>query len=244
MRPKEVVLVSGASRGLGWAVVERFLGHEGVAVAAFARRSSEEVKEALARHGDRLHFAEIDVTDGEATGQLVRAVMDRFGRLDVLVNNAAVGTEGLLAGMAPQALVDGVNVNVTGALLLARHAVRRMLRQGSGNIINVASLAAFTAFRGLSVYAATKAAMVSFTNTLAREVGPQGIRVNCVAPGYLRTEMTAGLDASHLEAIRKRTPLKRLGEVGEVVDVIEFLASERSRFMTGQTLIVDGGLSC
>jgi 3-oxoacyl-[acyl-carrier protein] reductase len=213
-------------------------------VAAFARRSSEEVKAALERHGDRLYFAEVDVTDGEATGQVVRAVVERFGRLDVLVNNAAVGTEGLLGGMAPQVLIDGVNVNVTGALLLARHAVRRMLRQGSGNIINVASLAAFTAFRGLSVYAATKAALVGFTNTLAREVGPQGIRVNCVAPGYLRTEMTAGLDADHLEAIRKRTPLKRLGEVAEVVDVIEFLASERSRFMTGQTLIVDGGLSC
>ena len=244
MKPAEVVLVSGASRGLGWAVVERFLGRENVAVAAFARRSSEEVKAALERHGDRLYFAEVDVTDGEATGQVVRTVVERFGRLDVLVNNAAVGTEGLLGGMAPQTLIDGVNVNVTGALLLARHALRRMLRQRSGNIINVASLAAFTAFRGLSVYAATKAALVSFTNTLAREVGPQGIRVNCVAPGYLRTEMTAGLEADHLEGIRKRTPLKRLGEVAEVVDVIEFLASERSRFMTGQTLIVDGGLSC
>jgi 3-oxoacyl-[acyl-carrier protein] reductase len=166
-----------------------------------------------------------------------------FGRLDVLVNNAGVARDGVLGTLQDDAIDSMVDVNLKGTIYLTRVAVRRMLRQHSGAVINISSIVGLSGYRGLSVYGATKAALDGFTRGLARELGPVGITVNSIAPGYLRTEMSHGLDEDQLGQIVRRTPAGRLGKLADVASAAVFLASPGARFITGHTLVVDGGLT-
>lgn len=239
-----VVLVSGGSRGLGAALVQAFLD-EGHRVATFSRSATDRTRDWSADPAvrDRFHFVEVDATDRDGTRALLGAVTERFGAVEILVNNAGVAIDGLLPLMRDEDIDTLVDVDLTATILLTKRVLRPMLLCDWGRIITISSVVGLSGYRGLSVYGATKAALDGFTRGLAREVGVRGITVNSVAPGYLRTEMTHGLDEEQMRQIVRRTPVGRLGEVEDVAAMVLFLASERAGFITGQTLVVDGGIT-
>ena len=238
------VLVTGASRGLGLGIARK-LTAVGYRVIAVARQKSKQITEAIAEaergnHGP-LHFAAFDLGQvGEIAG-LVRSVRKEFGPLYGLVNNAAVGHDGALAVMHNAQIEHLVRLNTLSPLVLTKYVVRSMMSEGAGRIVNVASIIGFTGYSGLSAYAATKASMIGFTRSLAREVGRLGINVNAVAPGFLDTEMTHGLAGEKRQRVVRRSALRRLAEVEDVANAVEFLLGDGGRNISGTVLTVDAG---
>ena len=241
----DVVLVSGGSRGLGAELCRQFLA-AGYRVATFSRTASPFVEQLAGEPGSdqRFLFRRVDLTDRAACVRLVGEIEERFGPIRVLINNAGIAKDGLLAELHPEYIDQVIATNLTGAIQLTRIVVQSMLRLDWGRIINISSITSSTAFRGLTVYGATKAALEAFGRTLARELGAQGITVNAIAPGYLRTDMSGVLDEDALTRLARRTPVGRLGEAAEVAPLALYLASRRADFITGQTLVIDGGLTC
>jgi 3-oxoacyl-[acyl-carrier protein] reductase len=240
-----VAIVSGGSRGLGRSTVEA-LANEGYAVATFSRSSSEFIEERRRADPDARQFLweQVDGSDPAALRSFVKGVTKRFGRIDVLVNNAAIAMEGVLALAHEADVHKTIAVNLEGTIHLAQACSRVMLGQRSGVIINVSSIVGMRGYAGLAVYSATKGAMDAFTRSMARELGPRGIRVNSVAPGYLETELSSSLDHDQKQQIVRRTPLGRLGSLEDVSSAITFLVSPAAKFITGVTLVVDGGITC
>jgi 3-oxoacyl-[acyl-carrier protein] reductase len=238
----EHVIVSGGSRGLGQALVEGLLA-AGYAVSTFSRRASEFTD---GRQDDeRFYFQVADVSDRQQLDDLVANACQRFGRPFGLINCAGVALDGVLAVMPDDQIDQLMSINLAGTLHLTRRVVRQMLLgTGGGAIINISSIIGLRGYRGLSAYAATKAGMDGITRSLARELGKRRIRVNSIAPGYLATEMTHGLDATQRQQIVNRTPLGRLGTPSDVVGPVLFLLSDQGSFITGQVLVVDGGITC
>lgn len=238
------VIVTGGSRGLGAAIVEGFLA-EGDRVATCSRSATDQIQKWSTdpRSADRFMFSSVDIRDRPACASFVSDVVDAFGGVDVLVNNAGVARASVLALARDEDVDEVIDLNLKGTFEITRLVVRRMLPRGAGRIINISSIVGLTGYRGLGVYGATKAALDGFTRAMAREVGSRGITVNSVAPGYLRTEMSHGLDESQLEQIVRRTPAGRLGEPADVVRAVQFLASPDAAFVTGHVLVVDGGLT-
>lgn len=214
-------------------------GHD---VASFSRNATEDVRE-IEKGFPSFYFQQIDAARIDALVDFVAKARDRFGRLDALINNAGIAHDTVLALMHDDAIQQMLDINLRSAIILAREASRVMLLQQSGSIVNIASIIANRGFSGLSVYAATKAGLIGMTHSLARELGPRGIRVNAIAPGYLETDMSGTLDENQRQQIVRRTPLGRLGTVQDVVPVVEFLISPGSAFITGQVMTVDGGAS-
>jgi 3-oxoacyl-[acyl-carrier protein] reductase len=184
------------------------------------------------------------MADADSLSRVVAGVEKELGPIDALINNAGIAYDGVLAGMPPESIEKLIQVNLTGALLLTRLVVRRMLLRGSGNIINVSSIIGLRGYSGLAAYSATKGGLDGMTRALARELGSRQIRVNSIAPGYLETEMTHSLSDFQRDQVIRRTPLGRLGVPADVVGVVLFLLSPASSYMTGQTLVVDGGVTC
>jgi 3-oxoacyl-[acyl-carrier protein] reductase len=241
-----VALVSGGSRGLGEAIVADLLD-AGYAVASFSRHESPFVRDRRRADpaGDRFLFDIVDGRDVAAVRAFVGRVMSRFGRVDVLINNAAAAAEGTLPLLHADVVHDMIALNLEGAIALTQACVRAMLVGNRGGIIvNVSSIVGSRGYRGLSVYSATKAALDGLSRSLARELGPRQIRVNSIAPGFLDTDMSAPLDDAERHQIVRRTPLGRLGRTQDVLGVVRFLLSPAGAFITGQTLIVDGGITC
>jgi 3-oxoacyl-[acyl-carrier protein] reductase len=236
------VLVSGGSRGLGRSLVEALLA-DGYAVSTFSR-SETEFTRGLAR-GARCFFDRADAADPDALAGFVAAAVRCLGPPFGLVNCAGQAVEGVLPTMAPERIDGVLATNLAGAIHLTRAVLRRMLvGQAGGSIVNISSIIGQRGYSGLAAYAATKGGLDAMTRALARELGPRGIRVNSVAPGYLETEMTHGLDDAQRRQIVRRTPLARLGRPEDVVGAVRFLLSDASRFVTGQVLTVDGGITC
>ncbi|MCL5097697.1 MAG: SDR family oxidoreductase [Candidatus Omnitrophica bacterium] len=233
------VLVTGGSRGLGLAICERLLV-EGWQVIATSRTASIELNDLRARFEGRLEFVSADFTQPQAIGELTQAARILDG-LDGLVANAAIGTEGLLTLLSEKDLRRCLEVNLISPMLLAREVIKGMLARG-GSLVFISSIAAQVGFKGLTAYAAAKGGLVSFSRSLAREYGERGIRSNCVLPGYLETDMTAGLDSETRQKITRRTALKRLGKAEEVVGAVSFLLSDEARYVTGTEIVVDGGM--
>jgi 3-oxoacyl-[acyl-carrier protein] reductase len=236
------LIISGASRGLGLGIARK-LTSAGFRVIALARRPTGELDAAMQEAGDALKFWPFDLADIARIGALVLAIRKEFGPLYGLVNNAAIGTSGVLASMRVADIERTVQLNTVSPLVLTKHVVRAMMASGEkgGRIVNISSIVSTTGFSGLSVYGATKSALIGFTKSLAREVGPLGITVNAVAPGFVDTAMTEGLDDAQRGQITRRSPLHRLAETDDVADAVAFLVSEAARNITGTVLTVDAG---
>ena len=238
------VLVTGASRGLGLAIARK-LSSVGYRVIAVARSKSKEITEAIAEaksgHQAPLHFAPFDLGEIEQIPELVKTLRREFGPLYGLVNNAAVGHDGALAMMHNAKIEQLVRLNTLSPIVLTKYVVRSMMSEGIGRIVNVASIIGFTGYSGLSAYAATKASMIGFTRSLAREVGRLGINVNAVAPGFLDTDMTHGLAGEQRERVLRRSSLRRLADVDDVANAVEFLMGDGARSISGTVLTVDAG---
>jgi 3-oxoacyl-[acyl-carrier protein] reductase len=238
------VLVTGGSRGIGLAVGKK-LALDGYCVVALARAEGAEFKPAMdavaAAGAGELLFEPFDLAEVDAIPELARRLKRRVGTFYGLVNNAGLGTDGLLANMHASQIETLVRVNTVAPIVLTKHIVRAMMAAGEGRIVNMASVVASTGYSGLSVYAATKASMIGFTKSLAREVGRMGITVNAVAPGFLDTELTKGLGDDGREQVVRRSALRRLAEVEDVAAAVAYLMGEGGRNVTGSVLTVDAG---
>jgi 3-oxoacyl-[acyl-carrier protein] reductase len=219
-----VTIISGGSRGLGRALVEQALSR-GDRVATFSRVPGPFVESLLADPvtRDRIYWESVDASNAEAAAGFAMAVMHRFGRIDTLINNAGVGIEGLLTTMSRASIASGIAINLSSVIALTQASVKCMLVGGSGCIINVSSVNGLRGHKGLAVYSATKAALVGFTISLAREVGAQGIRVNAIAPGFFESEMVSHMSDGQRERIMRRTPLRRLCTIDDLVRTVIFL---------------------
>jgi len=235
------VMISGGSRGLGAVLVEAALG-AGYRVSTFSRTPTDRTSANEPR--ESYFYQRADAADRESLRRFVVAAEARHGSVWGLVNCAGVAVDGVLAAMREEDIDRVLAVNLAGTLFLSRLVLRRMLLgSAGGSIVNISSIIGIRGYAGLTAYAATKGGLDAMTRALAREVGSRGIRVNSVAPGYLETEMTHGLNDPQREQIVRRTPLGRLGTPADVVGPVLFLLSDASRYVTGQVLVVDGGIT-
>ncbi|MCA1547841.1 SDR family NAD(P)-dependent oxidoreductase [Bradyrhizobium sp. BRP19] len=234
------VLVTGGSRGIGLAIGKRLVA-AGFNVIAAARRESEELKAAIAAADGRLHFRACDLAVIDAIPAFAKLVRGEFGPIYGLVNNAGLGTEGLLATMHNSEIEALVQLNVLSPIILTKYVARQMMADGTGRIINISSIIATTGYNGLSVYGATKAAATGFTRSLAREVGKLGITVNAIAPGFIDTELTHNLSEEGRKRIAGRSALRRLPETDDVARMVEYLLGEGGRNVTGTVFTIDAG---
>ena len=239
------VLVTGGSRGIGLAIAQR-LASSGYNVIAVARRESDDLRKAIGaatgQDSGRIHFRTFDLSEIDGIPAFVKGLRDEFGAIYGLVNNAGLGTEGLLATMHNSEIEALTRLNVLSPIILTKYVVRHMMADGAGGrVINMSSIIASTGYNGLSVYGATKAAATGFTRSLAREVGKLGITVNAIAPGFIDTELTHSLGPEQRQRIAGRSALRRLPETDDVASMVEYLLSEGGRNITGTVLTVDAG---
>ena len=238
------VIVTGASRGLGLGIARRLKG-AGYRVIAVSRKETSQLTAAM-QEAERdcsgsIHFVPFDLAEVENIPELARKLRKEFGPIYGLVNNAGVGFDGALALMRNTQIEQLVRLNVLSPIVLTKYVVRSMIADGGGRIVNIASIVGFTGYRGLSVYGATKASMLGFARSLAREVGPMGVNVNSVAPGFVDTEMTQTLSAEKRLQIVRRSALRRFTGLEDVADAVEFLLGDKAKSITGTCLTVDAG---
>jgi 3-oxoacyl-[acyl-carrier protein] reductase len=234
------VIVTGGSRGLGLGIT-RQLAASGYHAIAVARKQSPELTDAIAAAPESIHFVPFDLSDIEGISCLVKTVRKDFGPIYGLVNNAGIGPEGTLAMMPVSEIEQVVRVNTLAPVVLTKFVVRGMLADGGGRIVNIASVVGSNGFSGLAAYGATKASLIGFTRSLAREVGKLGITVNAVAPGFIDTDMTQSLSAEARDKIIRRSALRRMAEVDDVANAVEYLLSAKAKNITGTVITVDAG---
>lgn len=238
--PEKLILVTGGTRGLGLTIA-RCLAAENYRVLAAGRRLSGELEALVARSEGTVVYESLDLAEPAALHAFVSRIVKMHGPLYGLINNAAIAHEGVLATMHDSQIGDVVRVNVTGTMILTKYALRSMLVAKCGRVVNIASIIGSTGFSGLSVYAASKAALLGFTRSLAREVGRSGITVNAVSPGYMQTDMTAGLSEERLATIQRRSPLRSLATPDDVAAGVVYLLSPGAARVTGTELVIDAG---
>jgi 3-oxoacyl-[acyl-carrier protein] reductase len=239
-----VAVITGGTRGIGLAVAKRLAGdgydvlltYRGDAAAAAA------AKDGLAGSGRQVEVIAADISTADGAGRAIEAAMQSLGRLDVLVNNAGITRDTLLMRMSDDDWDAVLTTNLKGAFLTSKAAIRPMLRQRSGRIVNITSVIGQVGNAGQANYAAAKAGLIGFTKSLAKEVGSRGITVNAIAPGFIDTRLTAALPDEMKTMLLERTPLNRLGTPEDVAGAVAFLVGPDASFITGHTLTVDGGL--
>ncbi|MFE3187048.1 SDR family NAD(P)-dependent oxidoreductase [Streptomyces violascens] len=243
-RHDKVAVVSGGSRGLGRLLVERLLA-DGWRVGTFSRGVNEFITKTAESHPEAFFWEAANLGDPDTMTGFTRAVQNRFGRIDLLVNSAGVLHQELFLTTRPDRIRSLVTDNLISPMTLAHACARAMSRGGvGGQIVNVSSINAIRGYRGVSAYAGAKAGLDGFTRSLARELGPLNIRVNSIVPGFFDSDMTSEVTSTNRDRIKRRTPLGRLGDAAEVVDAVVFLISPQASFITGQSLVIDGGITC
>jgi 3-oxoacyl-[acyl-carrier protein] reductase len=241
MNSAKSVLVTGATRGLGLAITER-LKSDGYTIVATGRKNSQTLQAVISNDSPgRVLFYEFDLLNNSKIREFVKQITSEVGALYGLVNYAAIGHDGILATMHKSKIEELLNVNILSPILLTKYVSRSMLLHGTGRIVNVSSIIASTGFTGLSVYGASKSALIGFTRSLARELGKANITVNAVLPGFMDTDMTKTLNRAKLETIKRRSPLGRLTSVTDVANMVSFLMGSESQSITGTTISVDAG---
>ena len=239
-----VALVTGASRGLGRAIAVR-LAASGAKVAVNYLSSDEDahsVAGEIERQGGKAMLVKADIADSAAVKAMTREIIENWEKIDILVNNAGIVRDNLLPRMPDEAWDEVINTNLRGAYLCTKLALRSMMEQYWGRIINITSLAGLIGNPGQANYSAAKGGLIAFTKSVAREVGSRNITVNAIAPGFITTDMTDKLPQEAKEAILSRIPLKRYGTPDDVAELATFLASERASYITAQVICIDGGV--
>jgi 3-oxoacyl-[acyl-carrier protein] reductase len=238
------VIVTGGSRGLGLGIARKLIG-AGYRVLAVARSENSEMQAAIQEaelvNPGSFQFAPFDLGNIEGIPELVKSLRKKFGAVYGLVNNAGMSFDGSLALMPTSQIEQLVRVNTVSPMVLTKFVVRSMLADGGGRIVSLSSITASTGYSGLSVYSATKASLVGFSRSLAREAGRMGITVNCIAPGFISTDMTQGIPDEQKQQIERRSALKRMADVDDVANAVEFLLSDKAKNITGTVLTVDAG---
>ena len=245
MLDKKVALVTGASRGIGASIAKKLASDGSFVIVNFngsKERADGVVEEIKAAGGDAVAM-QCDVSDFEACGAFITEIVKTYGRLDILVNNAGITKDGLFMKMSEADFDSVINTNLKGAFNTIRHASRQFLKQKSGRIINISSVSGLLGNAGQANYAASKAGVIGLTRSVARELASRQITVNAVAPGFVGTEMIEAMTDSAKEAMTGMIPFGRIGEPEEIAETVAFLASDGARYITGQVIAVDGGMS-
>lgn len=240
---EKTAIVTGGSRGIGRAIALR-LAEQGAAVVLCGRSlpALEAVTDEIESQGGKALAVQCDVASDTDVKQLVDATIQAFGRVDILVNNAGITRDTLLMRMTDDDWDAVMDINLKGMFRCTKAVLRPMLRQRAGRIINISSVVGLMGNAGQANYAAAKAAVLGFTKSTAREVAPRGLTVNAVAPGYIETDMTDALDSNQKEQLLTGIPLARMGQPEDIANAVAFLASDEAAYITGQCLVVDGGL--
>ena len=241
----KTALITGASRGIGRAIAIR-LANEGARVAInFSSNvdKAEEVKQIIESNGGEAMLLQGNVADFAAVGEMIKRIVDAWGSLDVLVNNAGITRDNLLIRMKPEDFDVVIDTNLKGVFNCTKAVSRQMIKQRGGRIINMSSIVAINGNAGQTNYAAAKAGIIGFTKSAARELAPRGITVNAIAPGFIDTDMTAAMPEDIKHATVEKIPLGRIGAAEDIANAVAFLASEQASYITGQVLCIDGGLS-
>lgn len=239
----KIAIITGAGSGIG-KVTALLFAEEGakVVVADIIEKGGKETVEEIRNKGGDAFFFKLDVTNREQSKQLAKEIMEKYGRIDILINNAGITQDALVTKMAEEQWDKVINVNLKGVFNCIQAVTEAMINQGNGVIINTASIVGIFGNIGQTNYAATKAGVIGLTKSLAKELGKKGIRVNAVAPGFIMTPMTSNVPEKLLELFKERTPLHKLGEAKDVAYAYLYLSSDESKFVNGAVLCVDGGL--
>ena len=240
----KVAVVTGASRGIGKAIAVKLASKGATVVINYngSRERAEEVKNEVESAGGKAVIIQCNVADFDACKEFIETVIKEQGRIDILVNNAGITKDGLLMKMSEEDFDKVLDTNLKGTFHTIRAALRQMIRQRSGRIINMASVVGVSGNAGQANYAASKAGVIGLTKTAAREVASRGITVNAIAPGFIETEMTDVLSEDVKENLLGSIPLKRMGQTKDIAETVAFLASDKAAYITGQTISVDGGM--
>ncbi|MBM7646965.1 3-oxoacyl-[acyl-carrier protein] reductase [Scopulibacillus daqui] len=238
---KKVILITGGARGIGRKTAEMFL-EEGANVIICDRDLPTELDQVIKMNRDSVKFFNVDVTNTEQVNGMVQQAVDTYGRIDVLINNAGITSDGFLTKMNDNDWEKVIAVNLTGVFKCTKAVVPQMMAQGSGVILNASSVVGLYGNIGQTNYAATKAGVIGLTKSWAKEFGPKGIRVNAVAPGFIETNMTSKVPEKILNLMKEKTPLKKLGKPEDIASAYLFLASDEANYINGSILSVDGGL--
>lgn len=244
MEEKKVVLITGGTRGIGSEIAKKFAKEGCNLVLNYVSDSTdvEKIKSEFDEYGIDVLVLKADVSVFEDCENLVKEAIAKFGKIDILVNNAGITKDTLIAMMKEDAFDKVIDVNLKGTFNVTKNVVPYMMKKRSGNIINISSVVGIVGNAGQSNYAASKAGIIGFTKSLAKELAPRNIRVNAVAPGFIDTDMTSVLSDKVKENINLQIPLKRMGKAEEVANVVSFLANDESSYITGQVINVDGGM--
>lgn len=244
MEEKKVALITGGARGIGKKIAERFAKEKYNLVLNYVSENTDtnSIIEEFKQYNIEVLLFRADVSKFDECENLVKAAIEKFGKIDVLVNNAGITKDGLIAMMKEDAFDRVIDINLKGTFNMTRNVVPYMMKKRSGNIVNVSSVVGVVGNAGQSNYSASKAGIIGFTKSLAKELAARNIRVNAVAPGFIDTDMTSVLTDKVKENIYAQIPLKRMGEAKEVANVVYFLADEQSSYITGQVINIDGGM--
>ena len=244
MEDKKIALVTGGTRGIGKKVAEKFAkkGYNLVLNYVSDNTDINSVIDSFKEYKNEVILVKADVSKFNECENLVKEAIEKFGKIDVLVNNAGITKDGLIAMMKEDAFDRVIDVNLKGTFNMTRNVVPYMMKKRCGNIVNISSVVGVVGNAGQSNYAASKAGIIGFTKSLAKELAPRNIRVNAVAPGFIDTDMTSVLTDKVKDNIYSQIPLKRMGEAEEVANVVYFLSDDESSYITGQVINVDGGM--